>query len=268
LPYVSNQGVRIYYELEGLGPPLDLAHGISGSLEDWREFGWVEALKDRYQLILVDARGHGRSDKPHDPDAYRQIYQATDHVAVLDAVGAERAHFLGFSMGGNACLGAGIHASERCLSLMMGGTQPFARDERPARMDMPKPKPLRGLPDGDNPINQLLMRGGEAWVSFYEANLEVSASMKIRLMKNDFEALIARFESLYERDLSRYLDPVQMPCLIVVGEDEFAYGGAKQLAGLLPDAKFVAFPELNHFEMLTSRKEILPEMLHFLGKAG
>ena len=72
MPYVSNQGVRIYYEIEGSGPPIVLAHGISGSLEDWREVGWVESLRDRYRLILVDARGHGRSDKPHDPGAYRR----------------------------------------------------------------------------------------------------------------------------------------------------------------------------------------------------
>jgi hypothetical protein len=51
-------------------------------------------------------------------------------------------------------------------------------------------------------------------------------------------------------------------------EDESAYGGVKQLAGLLPDAKFVAFPGRNHFDRLTARGEILPEILHFLGKAG
>lgn len=268
MPYVSNQGVRIYYEVEGLGPPLVLAHGIGGSLEDWREVGWVEALKARYQLILVDARGHGQSDKPHDPDSYRQIHQAMDHVAVLDDVGAEKAHFLGFSMGGTVCLGAGIHAPERCLSLIIGGTQPYSKDERPIGTEFPTPKPLRGLPDGNNPINQLLIGGAQAWVEFVEANIEVSTSMRIRLMQNDFEALIARFAALHERDLSRNLDKVQMACFIYVGEDEAAYAGAKHLAGLLPDAKFVAFPGLNHFEMLTSLDVILPKILQFLKKAS
>jgi pimeloyl-ACP methyl ester carboxylesterase len=269
MPYVSNQGVRIYYEVEGTGPPLVLAHGIGASLEDWREVGWVEPLRDRYQLILVDARGHGRSDKPHDLDAYRQIHQAMDHVAVLDGVGVEKAHFLGWSMGGIVCLGAGIHAPERCLSLMMGGTQPYARNERPPRTGLPAQKPLRGLPDVDNPIDQLLTRGGEAWAAFYEANMKVSASMRMRIMKNDFEALTARFAAMHEkRSLPHYLDPVQMPCLIYVGKDESAYGGAKQLADRLPDAKFVAFQGLNHFEMLTSVDVVLPEILDFLRKTG
>ena len=268
MPYVTNQGIRIYYEVEGSGPALVLAHGITASLEDWREVGWIEALRDRYQLVLVDARGHGRSDKPHEPDAYRQIHQALDHVAVLNDVGVEKAHFLGFSMGGIVCLAAGIHAPERCLSLMMGGIQPFARDERQPLPNLPTPKPFAGMPDGDNPIIQLLSQGGEAWAAFFEANMEVSANMKKRLLANDFAAVIARFAAIYERDLSSYLAPVQMPCLIYVGEDEPAYGGAKQLASLLPDAEFVAFPDLNHFEMLTQLDVVLPEILHFLSKVG
>ena len=113
------------------------------------------------------------------------------------------------------------------------------------------------------------MRGGEDWAAFMEANMEVSASMKMRLMNNDFEALIARFAAMYEkRSLPHYLDPIQMPCLIYVGEEESAYGGARQLADRLPDAKFVAFPGLNHYNMLTSIEVVLPEILRFLSKAG
>ena len=61
MPYANNQGIRIYYEVEGSGPALVLAHGLGGSHEDWLDMGWVEALGDRFQLIMVDARGHGRS---------------------------------------------------------------------------------------------------------------------------------------------------------------------------------------------------------------
>ena len=51
------------------GPPLVLMHWLTGSLEDWRVFGYVDALKESYRLILIDARGHGQSDS-HDPAAY------------------------------------------------------------------------------------------------------------------------------------------------------------------------------------------------------
>jgi len=57
-------------------------------------------LKDDYQLILIDARGHGASDKPHDPEAYRTETMVADVVSVLNDLNIEKAHFLGYSMGG------------------------------------------------------------------------------------------------------------------------------------------------------------------------
>ncbi len=70
MSFVSNDGIRIHYEVEGNGPPLVLLHGLSDSIESWYEFGYVERLKDEFQLIMIEARGHGESDKPHDPAAY------------------------------------------------------------------------------------------------------------------------------------------------------------------------------------------------------
>ena len=70
MPYTKNGDVNIYYEVEGEGPPLVMLHGLTSSLEGWRESGYIDALKDDYQLILMDARGHGKSDKPHDPAMY------------------------------------------------------------------------------------------------------------------------------------------------------------------------------------------------------
>ena len=56
MPYATNNGVRIYYEVEGAGPPLILHHGSFGSGEDWRELGYTESLKHEYQLILLVPR--------------------------------------------------------------------------------------------------------------------------------------------------------------------------------------------------------------------
>ena len=69
MPYVIKQEVRIYYEVEGQGTPLVLAHGGSDSLDMWRRYGYTDILKDDFQLILFDFRGHGRSDKPHQASA-------------------------------------------------------------------------------------------------------------------------------------------------------------------------------------------------------
>ena len=70
MPFATNDDVRIHYEREGSGPPLVLHHGLFQALQAWRDDGYVEALAGDYALILMDPRGHGASDKPHDPAAY------------------------------------------------------------------------------------------------------------------------------------------------------------------------------------------------------
>jgi len=86
MPYANNQGVRIHYEVEGDGPPLVLLHGFGNTLEMWYDSGHVESLKNDYRLILIDARGHGASEKPHDPEAYKMELMVTDVVAVLNSM--------------------------------------------------------------------------------------------------------------------------------------------------------------------------------------
>ncbi len=69
MSYIVNDSVRINYEVEGSREKtcIVLVHGFFGSIEDWYEYNYVNRLKEDYYLILVDARGHGKSDKPTDP---------------------------------------------------------------------------------------------------------------------------------------------------------------------------------------------------------
>ncbi len=115
MPYAYNQGVRIHYEVEGEGPPLVLQHGITGNLESWHRRGFVAGLKNSYRLILVDARGHGASDKPHDSKAYTGGSMAGDVIAVLDDIKLGKSHYFGYSMGGLIGFAIAKHAPERFL---------------------------------------------------------------------------------------------------------------------------------------------------------
>ena len=84
MPYVDNNGVKIHYHVEGEGPPLILQHGFTSSIRNWYANGYVEPLKQSYRLILIDARGHGRSDKPHESAAYDAKSWVGDVTSVLD----------------------------------------------------------------------------------------------------------------------------------------------------------------------------------------
>ena len=99
MAFVDNRGVRIHYEVEGEGFPLVIQHGAFDSIETWHELGYVNALKDAHRLILVDARGHGASDKPHVTSAYSKEMQAADIVTVLDDLKIERSDYWGYSDG-------------------------------------------------------------------------------------------------------------------------------------------------------------------------
>ena len=120
MPYATNEETRIHYRVEGSGPPLILQHGLFWSLEGWERWGYVESL-NRFQLILVDARGHGESGKPHDSIAYSLANHVADIVAVLDDLGIRSAHYWGFSMGGWIGFGLAVLAPERIEALVMAG---------------------------------------------------------------------------------------------------------------------------------------------------
>ncbi len=133
MPYANNDGVRIYYEVEGDGPPLVLHTGFMGRLQNWRRdgVGVVQALHADYRLLLLDPRGQGASDKPHEPAAYTMETRVADVIAVLDAEGIDRAHFWGYSMGAIIGSGFALYAPARLRSLILGGGGPYSPD--PAR---------------------------------------------------------------------------------------------------------------------------------------
>ena len=144
MPYTTHQGIRIHYRLEGAGPPLILQHGFTDSLESWYEMGSVEALKNDYRRIVVDARGHGASDKPHDPTASAPTLHVADLIAVLADLTMPTAHFLGYSMlGGRLGFTLAKYASARFSSLLIGGAHPyqFNRERFDARLQMLKQGP-------------------------------------------------------------------------------------------------------------------------------
>ncbi|MGH9582099.1 MAG: alpha/beta fold hydrolase [Bryobacteraceae bacterium] len=118
MPYVLNQGAKIYWEQHGSGPPILLIMGLSFTHEMW--FRIVPELKREYRVILFDNRGMGRSDVPRGP--YRMRLMARDACAVLDAAGVDAAHVVGASMGGMIAQEIAYRYPKRVLSLVLACT--------------------------------------------------------------------------------------------------------------------------------------------------
>src|SRR5215470_20378716 len=90
MPYATNHGLRIHYRVEGAGPPLVLQHGYTWHMGGWATSGYVEPLKFHYQLILLDARGHGASDEDAMPAVWRRGGQRHSADARVRSAHAER----------------------------------------------------------------------------------------------------------------------------------------------------------------------------------
>src|SRR5204863_1564835 len=125
---LNRDGVNIYYEVHGSGPPLILTHGYSSTSGMWQ--GQIAALSRHYRLVLWDMRGHGQSDYPENPSAYGEALTVGDIAALLDAVGADKAVVGGLSLGGYMSLAFYRSHPERVRALLIIDTGPgFKKDD-------------------------------------------------------------------------------------------------------------------------------------------
>lgn len=119
-------GVQIYYEVEGSGDPLLLIMGTNSDHSPWAS--QVEAYKDSYEVITYDARGTGQSSHPEDIEAYSMRILADDAAALLDAIGIEKAHVSGLSLGSATAQELAINHPDKVATLQLHCT--WGRSDR------------------------------------------------------------------------------------------------------------------------------------------
>ena len=250
MPYTDNNGVRIHYHVEGEGTPLVLQHGLTSNISRWYWFGFVDALKTDYKLLLIDARGHGDSDKPYDAEAYDQKTMASDVIAVLDAENIDRAHYMGYSMGGSIGFAIAESFADRIHSLIIGGMHPYPLD-------------AIGL---DDRIERLRTGGIEGYVADIESGGEsLSPERKAQLLANDPQSIIGASLGLKNRpDLSHVLPTMTMPCLVYCGDADGLHVGAAECVKHMPNVTWVSLPDLDHTQAMERSDLVLPHVLGFL----
>ncbi len=119
--FFNSAGIRIRYIEEGRGEPVVLVHGYTSDAEaQWARTGVLRILAARYRVVALDARGHGRSSKPHDPAQYGPE-MGLDILRLLDHLGIARAHIIGYSMGAYIVAQLIITHPERSLTATLGG---------------------------------------------------------------------------------------------------------------------------------------------------
>jgi len=258
VPYASNQGVHIYYEVEGHGPPLVLAHGKGGGgdLNAWRNTGYSDALKNDYKLILFDFRGHGQSDKHHEVSSFRSDPK-DDIVAVLDSLGIDKTHYLGYSMGASAGFTQAVNHPARFNSFILGGMTPGRWPE-----EMVKAVSI------SIELVKLRRTDPEAYFIQMERMLghSLSPEEKAGLLARDTEGgddeLTPHSDesALTDHDLAG----ISVPCLLYCGDLDPFHNGAQESVQQIPRGVFVSMHGLNHITAFFRSDVVVPLVKRFL----
>ena len=136
MPYSKHSEVSIYFEDQGSGPCLLMAHSFLCSGAMWA--AQAEALSGAYRVVSVDLQGHGKSSSAVDGLGLSDM--VTDHVGVLDDLGIEQATWVGLSIGGMISLLAALEHPERVGALVIadssGAAEPGAARMRYRAMGM------------------------------------------------------------------------------------------------------------------------------------
>jgi len=247
--HLDINGVTYHLEVAGQGPTLLLLHGFTGSAETWRMF--LPKWSRYFQVAAVDLLGHGRTSAPADGGRYSTEHAVRDLAAILDALRADRAHVLGYSMGGRLALSLAVMVQQRVRSLILAGSSPGlpTKEERDARRK------------SDEELADRIEREGiERFVEYWE-NLPLFRTMrslpedvqiavrKQRLACNP-QGLAGSLRGMgtgAQPSWWEHLAGLRMPVQLICGElDEKFVSIARRMHERLPDSRLAVVPQAGH----------------------
>ncbi len=256
--YALVNGLRMYYEVRGSGPPLVLLHGGLGAIEMYAPI--LPALSAGHRVIAVDLQAHGRTadiDRP-----LRLELMADDVAALIQQLGLDKADVMGYSLGGGVALQTAIRHPERVRKLVLVST-PFRRDGW-------YPEVLAGM----------AQMGPQAAEALKQTPV-YSTYASLAPRPEDFPVLLAKTGELLKRDYdwSAEVKALGMPVLIVAGDADAVrlahlvefyglLGGGQRDAGWDGSgrparAQLAILPGATHYDIL-GQPELAPAVLRFL----
>jgi pimeloyl-ACP methyl ester carboxylesterase len=231
-------GVRIWYATFGHGEPVILLHGGLANANYWGNL--VRALDGRYQVIVMDSRGHGRSTRDATPYGYDLM--ASDVIGLMDFLRVRKAAVVGWSDGAIIGLDIAMKHPERLTKLFA-----FAANSDPS-----------GVADiGQSPVfNGFIAR----------AETEYG---RLSPTPDGYKSFLAQIEKMWESQpkwTAAELHAITVPTWIVDGDHDEAIKreNTEFMAAQIPGAGLLLQPEVSHFSFLQDPGQFDSDVLHFL----
>jgi pimeloyl-ACP methyl ester carboxylesterase len=223
-------GVRIAYETVGSGPSVVLVHGFAASrVQNWKDPGWYETLTGAgYRVVAMDCRGHGDSDKPHEPSAYDHSIMAEDVTAVMEAASAAPAFLMGYSMGGFISMHVLMDHPDLVNKVVIGGVGGSYLG--------------RAFGPRDAIADALLIADKSKITDPVQRSFREFAEQSGK----DREALAACMRANRRAFTAAELKQSQRPVLVVCGENDNLTGPPGPLADAFADGRAVMVPRRDH----------------------
>ena len=237
--YARVNGAEIYYTIHGSGEPLILLHGGLGNTDQWG--GQIRALSDRYKVVGIASRGHGRSTR--DDQAYSFSLMASDVLAVMDILSIKRASIVGWSDGGNIGIEIAINNPDRLVKLFA-----FGANYNPSGV-----KPTVAT----DPVFGAYVAGAAADYS------QLSRTPK------QFDQFVAKISEMWATEPNftpEQLKSIQVPVAIAEGEysEAITLEHTEQLAAFIPGSTLILLPNLSHFAVWQDPEVFNAAVLKFL----
>lgn len=257
MPTLDVEGTRLRYEIQGPegAPWLVFSNSLGTNLSMWD--GQVAAFENEFRILRYDARGHGGSDAPDGPYTIDRLGQ--DTLALMDALGVERAGFCGLSMGGMVGMWLGTKAPERLDRLVLANTA--------AHM------PPTDLWDGrirtvtEKGMDALTEQVIERWFSpdFRASHRDRIAPVREMLLATPRQGYAACCAAIRDMDQREIIRSVHTPTLVIAGAHDPATppDKAEEIVGAIPGAELVVL-EAAHLSNIEAEAEFTATLRRFL----
>jgi pimeloyl-ACP methyl ester carboxylesterase len=237
MPTFDSDGVRIAYDIHGEGEPVLLVHGFASTgTVNWGSTSWIDLLKKAgRQVIVLDNRGHGASEKLYDPEQYAAATMAEDIRRLLDTLSIQTADVIGYSMGARLAALFAIAHPQRARSIVLAGLAGNMIAGVPGTAEVIAALEAPSIDRVSDPIGKSFRRFAEQ-------------------TRSDLAALAACMRSSRVQIEPAMLKQIVSPVLIVVGDADDIAGPAAPLADAIPHAETLVLKGRDHMKAVADQQ--------------